>query len=76
MVRFEDFERKHLHYQARTVGLKQQIGRDKKLLDEVRKFIPELHAFLKENRQKLGTTKAAKVAAWRDFWMNLVEPYR
>ncbi len=76
MSQFEDFKKKHLQYLAKAALLNNQIGRDKKLLEEVRRFIPELQAFLNENKRKLDQKKAAELIAWRNRWIELTAEYR
>lgn len=67
---------KHLHYLARAVAFNQQIGRDKKLLEEVKVFIAELQVFLNENQSKLTKKEAAELIVWRNHWMDLTGKYR
>ncbi|MDO8511343.1 MAG: hypothetical protein Q7S55_04200 [Nanoarchaeota archaeon] len=76
MAKFEDFQKKHLHYLVRAAALNQKIGREKKLLDSVNVFIAELQAFLNENKKKMKSAEAAELVVWRDYWIKLTKSYK
>ena len=76
MATFDDFKRRHIIYLARAEGLKKNIGTNRALLTDIRKFISDIAVFLRQNRETLSSTQRAELTLYRDRWIEMTQAYR